>query len=431
MPTTVIQVRHLLRRTGYQATPTLVGELSTLDLPALVEWILNAAAALEVDPVEFSDPGKSDWEKQVAFIQQWYDRMATSSSPLVEKMTLFWHGHFVSSAEKVGHLAWMVSQIRLYRQHAIGDFKVLTQAMALEPAMLEYLDNSSNTKYGAQQNFARELMELFTMGVGNYTETDVDEVARAWTGHGVDWDLMTYKYREARHDTGLKTIFGTEKRWTGPEVIDTILTRADKRDVVATFISKKLWGFFAHSNPPPAALQAIAAAFSASSLDIKTLLRTMFLRPEFYSDTAKNGMVRNPAEYVTAVLRATQMTAAELHPEWNDDNMGMRLLYPPNVAGWKTNGYFISTSAMAGRGDFAQQVHWALNKAGKHPLVDSTKQTPAALVALMASYLEVSFSPGTTTVLTNFITRTRTGQHKWTEPMLLPLAMLTPEFSVA
>ena len=432
VPTSTSDVAHLLRRAGFGGSKSDIAALSGLDLAALVEHVLDdSSAPVDSPPIEFSNPNVSGWDKYVGLVHWWYDRMATSSTPLVEKMTLFWHGHFTSSHATVNNTVWMYDQNALFRRRAMGNVRLLAQEMAIQPAMLTYLDNRWNTKRGAQQNFARELMELFTMGIGNYSEADVVDVARAWTGHTVNGTTGLYEFRASNHDTGAKTIFGTTKNWDGPQVIDEIFTNAITSDVVARFLVTKLWTFFAYPNPTPTLVTSLATAFESANFDVKSLLRAMFLRPEFFSSSAKQALVRTPTEFVVAVLRGTGLVAADLHPEWFSDGMGQELFDPPNVAGWKNNSYWLTTNALSARADLAENAHWKLSNLKRHPLEMKTALTPAALVDLASDLVDVDFSVGTRAVLTDFVVRTRAGVNGWTEPQLLVLALLAPEFHVS
>ena len=414
--------------------------MAPLALADIVDQVLDTTAAPGALSVpELADPALSDWEKSVAYTHAWYDRMATTNVPIIEKMTIFWHNHFVSSTAKSGD-SDMWDQIALFRAQALGGLQPLTQAMAIGPAMLFYLDNVYNTKWGAQQNFARELMELFTMGVGNYTETEVIEVARAWTGHGVNWDTGQYQFKSTQHDIGMKTIFGVTKNWDGPEVIDAIFTVPAKRDATAAFIVKKLWTYFAHPNPPANVLAELATTFATGPqpFQIKPLLRAMFLRPEFYSTTAKQGLVRSPVEFLVAVLKATRLTAGELHPEWWAGEMGQSLLRPPNVAGWKWNEYWLSTTALRARADALTHLHWGLiddersPALPQHPLAgDLSALTPTAIVNRLLTAIDLTVIPTTRTALENFITNARAQRHNWTVPMVLTLALMSPDFNLA
>ena len=190
MPTNdVASISHLLRRTEYVARPNRVAALTGLgSLDAAIDDILNVSGTpVPIPPGLASNTTNSNYEQYVQATQWWFDRMVDSPKPIQEKMTFFWHGHFTSAWDKVNSSYMMMSQNKLYRDNALGNFVTLTQAMAIEPAMLVYLDNTENRKGAPNQNFARELMELFTLGIGNYSEADVEAAAKAWTGYGVDW----------------------------------------------------------------------------------------------------------------------------------------------------------------------------------------------------------------------------------------------------
>ncbi len=257
--------------------------------------------------------------------------------------------------------------------------------MAIEPAMLLWLDNAENKDASPNQNFARELMELFLLGVNQYTEDDVVGASRAWAGYSLDWDLLhgshqaKYVYRAGDHAATTVTwpLLGVTQHWTGPKMIDHILTQATLRSIAAKFICKKLWEYFAYQIPNPvsagdqAIIDALAQVLITSSWNIRSVLSALFQRAEFYSDTAKNGSVRAPAEYVAATLFHTNSTAADLHPEWTLDAMGQKLLEPPNVSGWRLNDYWVNTSAWTGRAEFASNARWVLTARGRYAAVKS------------------------------------------------------------
>lgn len=211
MSTPAADVAHLLRRAWFGGTKTQIAAFSAMNLVDAVDAVLTVPLApndVPAPPPTLNDGVTSGWEQYVDVVQWWFDLMATSATPIVEKMTFFWHGHFTSSHSAAGNVNWTYDQNVLFRRRALGDMHLLTQEMAIQPIMLDYLNNRYNTKWGAEQNFARELMELFTMGIGadHYTEQDIIEVARAWTGHSVDWQTGTYLFRANDHDTGLKSI---------------------------------------------------------------------------------------------------------------------------------------------------------------------------------------------------------------------------------
>jgi uncharacterized protein (DUF1800 family) len=429
-------IAHLLRRSGFVAPEARITQLMALDLPDAVNAVLSTAGAPDDTPPAWlltdSDEGYKQW---VEASQWWIDRMVSTPTPIVEKMTLFWHGHFTSSWEKVNHSPAMLSQNRLYRSLALGDFRTLAQRMALEPAMLVYLDNASNVYEDADstpnQNFARELMELFLLGVGNYTEEDVDAAARAWTGHNtVRWDDPRYIFRADKHDNGNKTFFGTAKNWDGPDIINEILDNPNKRPIMAKYIAKKMWEFFAYQRPAQGIVDALAQVFMNSNLSILELVKALFNRPEFYSVESKQGHVRSPIEWVVAVLTGTGLRAAQTNPQWYFERMGQEPFNPPNVSGWRPNAYWVNTSAFSGRAEFARNVMWTLHQAKTWE--DIKNGTAAQAIDRAANAFGIQpLSAPTRAAMTQAMSVVWT-KDKWAQDVyLLMMTMLAPELSLA
>ena len=430
-------IAHLLRRTEFVAKPARVAELSALSLDAAVDNVLDFApngsptvpAGLAVH-----DPNNG-WEQYVAAVNWWYDAMKSRPRPMQEKMTLFWHGHFTSSwFDGIGRSDHMTHQNQLYRTQALGNFRTLTHAMALEPAMLVYLNNADNRKEAPNQNFARELMELFTLGVGNYTEGDVEAAARAWTGYNADWPNYQYQYFSGRHDNTNKTFFGTTRNWNGPGIIDEILRdNLPKKQIAARYLVNKLWDFFAHPGGPSNVIDALTTVFLNSDLDVRVLMRALLLRPEFYGTTAKQGLVRTPVEWIVAIMHATGLTPDELGVSWIGERMGQSLFNPPNVAGWKHNAYWLNTSALSGRAQVARGVTWHLRD--NDGFANLSSLTTAAAVDYVATYFNmVPLSTTTRNALIAAHQAERDAQpwvSWWAPTNLLTMAMLSPELHMA
>ena len=428
MPTSADAVAHLLRRAGFGGTPSEIAALTGQDITKIVDRLVNAPDPLPLPaPTLVLDESAGHWERRVAMVQAWFDRMATARDPLPEKMALFWHGHFTSSLEKCPHRAiW--NQQQLLRTKGMGNFRALAQQVAVDPAMLRYLDNAENRRGAPNENFARELMELFLLGVGHYSQADVAESARAWTGHTID-DSGQHVFRPDLHDANAKTIFGITKPWTGPELIDEIVLGA-RRDQSARFLARRLWSFFAYPNPEDAVVEGIVAPYLASNLDLRALLRAIFLRPEFYSDRARGGLVRSPIEYVVAAMRGTGLAADQAHPEWFLEAMGQTPYYPPNVSGWRQNAYWISTTAQWAKFNFAQFLRWPATEAGVLAGTDELGGLGAARKALETFGI---LGPSQTTLdaMTGHVNSERRNE-PWAErPNLILLAMLSPEFQLA
>jgi uncharacterized protein (DUF1800 family) len=435
MPVARDIITHLLRRTEYVARPARVTELTAkANLAAAVDDILNVSLNPADTPPPIIVDGDTDWESWVTAVNWWVDRMVNVPRPIQEKMTMFWHGHLVSSWDKAFSDRAMVGQNRTLRALGLGDFRTLMHAIAIDPAMLMYLDNADNNKWSPNQNFARELLELFTLGIGNYTEGDVEAASVAWTGHNLDWETGTYEFRPNWHEDELETTFmGVTKVWDGPEIIDHVLvTNTTARTTSARLICKKLWEFFAHPSPPAAALDAMVTAYLADNRSIRTAVRTMLLRDEFYSTTARNGLVRTPTDVIVSIAAVTGISLDILHPEWFGSECGQELFNPPNVAGWKHNSYWINTAAWSGRASLARYTTWKLLDIDAHS--DLGDNTPADVVRALEERFSCTWSTTTRAALENFITRERqvNGGPSWSEwANGLTLVLMTPEFHLA
>lgn len=361
---TRIDVAHLLRRAGFFASPTEVDDLAgEPSWEAVVARVLDASAN-PPDPGPPMPPlGENPRVRDiVAGVGYWIDRMATTPTPIVEKMTFFWHG-VLASALPNPNIRMMVKQIQTYRSLALGDVHDLLQAMAIDPAMLRYLDNGTNVKAAPNENFARELMELFTMGNGTFTEAEVVDMARAWTGHNSIYALETYTYRPNQHDNGAKTLFGITKNWDGPEAL-TEIVRGVRQPVCARYLAGRVWSFLASPNPPAPLIDDLASAFIASGMDTSALVRAVLLRPEFRTATTRTALVRSPVEWVVATMRATGLTAAQLDLQDHLQELGQVPYWPPNVSGWRQNRAWISSSAQWAKGSLAGVVRERTAAAG-------------------------------------------------------------------
>jgi uncharacterized protein (DUF1800 family) len=405
----------------------------------------------DTPPASLGDPDVGDWEKVVHLQQWWLDRMRTVPAPLQEKLTLFWHGHFATGQEKVNSARDMYDQNHLFRTAGLGGFESLVQQMSLQVAMLIYLDNDPNEEGAPNENFARELLELFTLGVNQYTQDDIVAAARAWTGHNIDYnvDPRVYRFYPGRHDDGQKTFLGVTRNWDGPEIITHVLTVEPHRTTAARFIARKLWTFFAYPNPSAALVDELATAFRDSNLDVATLLRTIFLHPEFYSTPAKQGLVRSPVEWVVACLNATGFTAAQTNPQWWMETMGQQLFYPPNVAGWKNNAYWVNSTALWARADFARNLTWRAHNNGflleiiardtpGHHAMSSTEAVDFAYAKFGLDPTFDKVSPYVRGVLVNWLDGQRAAEFaptwSWTHfaaIQLTTMMMLSPEVQLA
>jgi uncharacterized protein (DUF1800 family) len=373
-------VRHLLRRTEFVDRHERVAELLAL---GSIEAAVANVLAVPADPGSVVFAATSTWQRGQELVHFWLNRMAGGSPrPFQERMAFFWHGHFCSDLDKVNSAPLMREQIDLFRRSGLGNIRALARTMSTQVAMIRYLDNNQNRASSPNQNFARELMELFLLGIGNYTEADVEASTAAWTGHGDQWndEVSPYRWRPDWHDPRPKNYLGqvinTSANWPdhGPETIDVVLgsgvvpAGADNvanrgrptREVAAEFLSRKLWNSFATDGPVPAdVLTAMRGALLSGDFAVAPWVTAMLTHPGFYTDTVKQGLVRTPVEYAVALLYSTGKTSEFVNPLWLMGTMGQELLYPPNVSGWRPNGYWVNASAMEGRARLAQTFAWA------------------------------------------------------------------------
>lgn len=429
---------HLLRRAGFGGTAAEVASLAASTnrqsaVARLLDFSTNPPA---------TNPGLSTteglWDDLMMLRNWWLDRMATAPAPLQEKLALFWHGHFACHQDGIYPIGDF-EQNQLFRNLGAGKFRPLVQAVSIDPVMLVFLDGFRNSKYGPNQNFSRELMELFTLGVDEYTLDDIREASRAWTGHSIRWQenvyYRPYVFNAWDHDEGMKTFFGITRNWNGPDIVDEICNGA-KKPIVARFIARKMWSFFAYPDPEEEVLSSISATFLASDLDIRELCRAIFLHDRFYSTTARQGLVRSPVEFVVAALRYGGLSAAEMSAADYMWDMGQVLFAPPNVAGWKQNGYWLSPSTAWSRASFAKAVREHLAP-WESPtfLGDTVNMTVPA--AVQAAFDAFGIDQPTANTRANFeawLTAERTSVGwQWPNQVrnLILLTLLSPEFQTA
>ncbi len=432
----IANVAHLLRRAGFGGSQAQVAALAAQPWATTVDQLLDfSSAPADVPPAYLTDPNAGDWEKEYQLQQWWIDRMVTSPTPLQEKLTLFWHGHFATANYKVTDMLLMYQQNALFRANAKGNFRDLVQALSIQPAMLIWLDNDPNEKGRPNENFARELMELFTLGVDEYSQDDVVASARAWTGHNtLQEDREQYHFYPSRHDTGMKTFMGVTQNWDGPDIIDFILgTDPTHKQIAANFIATKLWTFFAYPDPEPDVVTALANAFLANDLSIEDLVRAIFMHPNFVSPQAMNGLVRSPVEWVAACLRVVNVTGEDANPQWYMGDMGQALFEPPNVSGWRPNEYWLTTSQLWSRANFVNYLIWQNN--ANTTLNDILGMTvPDAIQRGFDVFGIDSPSAHTRTNLEAWLTTQRADTHAWSNYQFLNLTrllMLSPEFNLA
>jgi uncharacterized protein (DUF1800 family) len=279
----------------------------------------------------------------------WAERMLDTHRPLEEKMALFWHGHFATAENKVRDYRKMLLQIDTFERHAAGNFRDLVIAVAQDPAMLYYLDAGVNVKGAANENFAREVMELFTMGVGNYSEMDVREAARAFTGW--NFENLEFVVHPALHDEDEKTFLGRTGNFDGVDVLDIIL----EEDVTAEYIGAKIYRFFVREDPSEELVSELGAVFRDNGYELRPLLTTMLLSRDFYSEATYGAHIKGPVEHVVTLLKHLGAEDVPGVPDFNRTTiaLGQHLLNPPSVAGWAQGKSWITPALIQERGNVA------------------------------------------------------------------------------
>jgi len=375
------QAAHLLNRAGFGGTPEEIAGLQRLGLDRAVETLLKGDDDDDLfPPPQMSQPAElmemrmqmrdaaSGDEKQnliksrlrqergqvVDLRTWWLNRMRYTTYPLREKMTLFWHGHFATSIKKTKATYLMWQQNETLRANALGNFRDLTKAVSKDPAMMRYLDTVDSARLKPNENFARELMELFTLGEGVcYTEKDVKESARSFTGYRIMPGTMQYIFRPRQFDDSEKMFMGQKGVFNGDNIIDIILQQRQASE----FMIRKLWTFFAYENPSDAVVESLAFSFRNSGYDIKATLREMFLSQEFYSARAVRTQVKSPTQWMIQTARVLEAPLPSQDAmEVAQSQLGQVLFDPPNVKGWDGGRAWISSATLLFRYNMAGYI---------------------------------------------------------------------------
>ncbi|MFQ5602070.1 MAG: DUF1800 family protein [bacterium] len=350
------QVKHLLARAGFGATFAELKELESNSIAEIVEELLTEPA-LPTPPGEWvTEPFDlqqylkwTESEKQAYFVQNierindlrvWMlELMMSSAINLREKMTFFWHGHFTTDISSAELAQFLFKQNDTYRKHALGNFGDFLKNVYKDPGMLLYLNGAQNVVTAPNENFARELMELFTMGIGNYTEDDIKEAARAFTGWEIDPYNLTSFFNPNLHDYGVKSFLGERGNFDGDDIIDLIL----KQPQTATFICRKFYEFFISREVDEEYVQDLAAVFRANNYEIKPVLRSLFTSEHFYNANVRASLIKSPIELVVGNARKLSVEKADVYFLLTVAAiLDQELLNPPNVAGWPGQRAWIS-----------------------------------------------------------------------------------------
>lgn len=343
------KIKHLYQRAGFGATPQQWRQIESLGFEGMLEQLFTEAKqAPPLTVVSFEDTVEATMaDRRKAgrlltqqYVLEWLDRMADpTESALLERLTLFWHDHFACRS-LFGHLA--IQQLNTLREHALGSFRDLCLAVARDPSMIRYLNNQQNKKNSPNENFARELLELFTIGRGHYTEQDIKEAARAFTGWSSTYKGK-YRFRAREHDYGQKTFLGQTGRFNGEDIIRIVLDRRES----AEFLVRKFWDYYVSAPADETIIQELSRVYFESDYHTETLLRTMFSSDWFYEDRFRGGQVKSPVVLLAGLRRSLGISFGQPQAQLRLLRaLGQVLFDPPNVAGWPGGRHWIDNATL-------------------------------------------------------------------------------------
>lgn len=433
------RIAHLYRRAGFGARPdeldagVAAGYEATVDRlldvrapdpgldaltpPKLTPYALPAAVAnaSAADRQAAQKAAQQTLRTETQALSMWWlGRMVAAHNPLPEKLALFWHSHFATSVQKVKEPELMYVQNQTFRTMGAGNFEALAQAVAKGPALMLYLDSNQNRKGSPNENMSRELLELFTVGIGNYTEDDIKNGARGLTGLLVNRQTGNVTLNRAQHDEGTKTYLGS----TGNYSPDDIVHLACSSAACAPFIASRVWSHFARpAKADDPVVKELATGF-ARDLDITRLLRAVFLHPEFTATASRQGLVKQPIEYAAGTLRALGQKPAENKGLLQQlDALGQQPFQPPDVGGWPQNTYWLNTSFSLSRLRFASAVAQRANVAALNTVPAADRPRAAAAILSVDAW-----SPTTAAALASAASDAKA---------MLTLALVAPEYVLA
>ncbi len=367
---------HLLRRAAFGGSPDQIDEFFKLGLAGAVERLLDISAhGYRVAPPAMDDLVKetdafalrnlpeeqrrqklqkrrrAERQAHLETRMYWLERLVESPQPLQERMTLFWHGHLTSGAREVRRALFMYEQNELLRRHALGNFRDLLIAISQDRAMLVYLDNARNNKRTPNENYARELLELFTLGEGNYGEGDIKAAARAFTGWG--YDRTGFVFRSRMHDHGQKTFLGQTGNWDGADIIDIILAQPQ----CAQFLATELLVHFCSPEPRREEINRLAALIRRQEYEMKPVMAALLKSKAFYHERCRGAIIKSPVELIVGTARQLELPVADLFvAERALAALGQELMQPPSVKGWDGGPKWINTATLYQRYNYVARL---------------------------------------------------------------------------
>jgi uncharacterized protein (DUF1800 family) len=424
------QAAHLLRRAGFGGSPDDVSRTAAAGMQRAVDGLVRFpdTSGLVAPPQLVADSPRalraqylgtmqtqqkpSDEQimqvrkaigqahlKNIIAMQRWFlDRMIATPAPLQEKMTLFWHGHFTSAYQKGIPAQALVDQNNLFRQYALGNIRDLTLKVSQDPAMLRYLDNAQNVKAHPNENYARELMELFTLGIGNYTETDVRESARAFTGWSLDADFA-FIPRPRQHDDDSKTFLGRTGDFDGSNIVQIIF----EQPAAARWFARCLLGFFVYSDPEPGLVDATAALLRRNDFTLAPVMSALLRSNVFYSDRAYRALVKSPVDFVVGSYQLYGIKQSDVAALGALRRMGQILFVPPNVKGWDGGASWLNSQTLLTRENFAAGLMKAMPDAAWFDAAMGKRDPATVARTLTQTILQGDVSPSSTERLVAYL----------------------------
>lgn len=401
------QVKHLLRRFGLGASEAEVEYYGKGGYKAAVDRLLASDGHQE--PAEIGVTFLQNREGQVVqnprFAQiAWYAEQLVTNRPLTYKMAMFWHDHFATSAQKVSSGPGMLAHMHLLRDNGLGTFRDLLLKVSQDPAMLFWLDNQNNVVGKPNENFAREIMELFTLGEGNYSEADIQEAAKAFTGwtygirrgnrlqlnrNQVPNGNSEFLFDEKSHDKSAKSVLGNKGQWMGEDVVGILIGNSR----CSQYLVQKIWEWFVYPKPEKAVVEKFATIFRESGMNVKSMIKSIMLSSEFQSHKAHRTVIKNPYDFCVPMMRQLglgstmvnlinqmsgeaddrakrQVLGAATVLKTSTNSMGMELMYPPDVNGWQSGTEWITTSTMVERIQWGMELFLRNGNPNQYPAFD-------------------------------------------------------------
>jgi uncharacterized protein (DUF1800 family) len=405
----VAQANRLLNRAGFGPAPGQAEALVAMGMVGAVQSLTRpSGAAVLSGPPPVDDEGHpiapaDIWGHDHLW---WLDRMIRSNQPLVERMALVFHDWFATSEGGVSKAQQMIDQSNLFRANCFGSFLDLFKAVTVDPAMLQWLNGDENNKSAPNENYAREMMELFSLGAdrGAYTEDDIREQARSLTGWTYEWSAElgshNFHFEPRRHDTGLKTVYGQTGNWGWEDACRLCV----ENPYHPSFFVTKLWSYFVGSEPSAATVERLAGLYVSSGLQIRPVLEEILVSPDFYEGPP---MVKPPVVHLASMLRAVGRYVDTTSWVWLCSEAGQQLYWPPNVAGWDDTRW-LDTSTLRARWNMVDFVLDGISVNAwdsTHPY-STTETGPEALTKALASWSNPEMRPEHREELLNFAQRT-------------------------